>query len=1025
MSARAHGVTLLVAAPGYGKSAWIEASLPDGGVMLRADRVTVGEVSSYANHPPAALAIEDLHLLLPADQTALVAAAGSLAEKAPVYLSSRLPLESSVRAGLTSMVRERGPADLRLSDQQVAKVLVGEYSLEAAELSPLVTMATAGWPMLVHLFADQLARHPHQDPDWPPGDLTRFSAFHRDIGRDWVVHTVLAALPDRARGLLSRLAVFDLLTEEFVVEVCGDEQGPWVRDDYELFCRIGLVERHPRWALLHRQVTRLVPALAAQLREPGVLSDRPADQEQYRRAAHWYHHNDFPYSSALASTRCGDTATVHERLRQSGLRMLDHGDAEGVLGLLESSATTGAHDPDLSLLHGQALLLAGQSGAAVTTLRPLALAAGHDGWTPELSYAMALAHYTCGDLARARTALARVTDAQVPATGVGIKWRALGVTLTLQDGDHVAAAALAQHTWTVAEESADPALTGHARQAVAKVRGISSMSALLGSAASEMRLAGDVVGLAAVLCNHTHALLTSARFREAAVVGREAVAALEMIRPVGALVVALHNLAQAQARLGEYDEARRHLRRALDLSRNLVGGRVAATLVAVGDLHRALGEREQSLLAYDEAIALTRESGERQLLIPALAGGARVMLHDDRDHARVLAEEGLRLAPESLKAQPLIALALVACAEGVMGDAVDFAVQAVSAARDSRTPALLADALETLARADDHQERAREALVEALSIWSAAEARPDACRVEVLIARLDDADQPTRDRGRRAAAQLQRLGVTRIAGLPIGVDPMSKEVYIRVLGGFEVRVRGRQVAMQTWKSRQARTLVKLLAAHRGRPLSRQRVCEDLWPDDDPAKTSHRLSVLLATVRVVLDPEKAWPSDHYLGSDNRGVWLDLRRVGVDADELIRAAEHGADLLAQGREEEAGMALRVVDGLCCGDAFEDDLYEDWASTMRDEVRAASVRSLRHLATLASRQGRGNDAAAILVRLLSADPYDERVHQGLVRTLVKAGRHGEARRAFDRWTEAMAAVDVMAPDPHVLVPRSRLGA
>ncbi len=295
--------------------------------------------------------------------------------------------------------------------------------------------------------------------------------------------------------------------------------------------------------------------------------------------------------------------------------------------------------------------------------------------------------------------------------------------------------------------------------------------------------------------------------------------------------------------------------------------------------------------------------------------------------------------------------------------------------------------------------------------------------MEVLIARLDDADQPTKDRGRRAAAQLQRLGVTRIHGRPIGADPMSKDICIRVLGGFEVRVRGREVAMQTWKSRQARTLVKLLAAHRGRPVSRQRVCEELWPDDDPAKTSHRLSVLLTTVRGVLDAEKTWPSDHYLGSDNRGVWLDLRRVGIDADELIRQAEHGAELLAEGRDDEASAALRVVDGLCRGDAFEDDLYEDWAISLRDEVRGAWLRSLRHLATLASRQRRSNDAAAILVRLLSADPYDERVHLGLVRTLVKAGRHGEARRAFDRWTQAMAEVDVTAPDPQVLVPQPRL--
>ncbi len=649
---RAHGVTLLVAAPGYGKSAWIETSLPEGGMIVRANQITTGQIAALVDRPPPALAIEDLHLLSSPEQMALVRAVGELAERLPVYLSSRLPLEGKVRAGLTTMVHERGPADLRLTDRQVTEILVGEYALDDAEVGALIRMATAGWPMLVHLFADRLSRLPHHDPNWPPGDLTRFLHDHRDVGADWITHTVLNALPERALELLARLAAFDVLTEEFVVDVFGDEDSPCVRDDYALLCRIGLVERHPRWTLLRRPVTRLVPALATQLRDSSVPGGPSVHRDVRRRAARWYHRQDFPFSSALTSALCGDTALVRDRLRKSGLRMLDQGDAEGVLGLLDADADFVAQHPDLTLLQGQALLLAGRSGAAMAALRPLAREVPTDGWTAELSYAVALAYYTCGDLALARKSLARVAHEQVPATEVGLRWRALGVTLTLQDGDHAGASALADRAWTIAEESAHPALLAHARQAVAKVRGVSRMAALLGSAADEMRRAGDVVGLAAVLCNHSHALLTTARFREAALVGREAVAAVEMIRPVGALVVALHNLAQALARLGEYDEARRHLRRALRLSRNLVGGRVASTLVALGDLHRALGEREQSLLAYDEAIALARESGERQLLIPALAAMARTRLADDLDAARALAEEALRLAPASLNSAP-------------------------------------------------------------------------------------------------------------------------------------------------------------------------------------------------------------------------------------------------------------------------------------------------------------------------------------------------------------------------------------
>jgi DNA-binding SARP family transcriptional activator len=75
------------------------------------------------------------------------------------------------------------------------------------------------------------------------------------------------------------------------------------------------------------------------------------------------------------------------------------------------------------------------------------------------------------------------------------------------------------------------------------------------------------------------------------------------------------------------------------------------------------------------------------------------------------------------------------------------------------------------------------------------------------------------------------------------------------------------------------------------------------------------------------------------------------------------------------------------------------------------------VRRLATLLSRAGRGSEAVGILVRLLAVDPYDEQVHRRLVTGLVRAGRHGEARRAFDRWCLAMREIDAPLPDSRVV--------
>lgn len=201
-------------------------------------------------------------------------------------------------------------------------------------------------------------------------------------------------------------------------------------------------------------------------------------------------------------------------------------------------------------------------------------------------------------------------------------------------------------------------------------------------------------------------------------------------------------------------------------------------------------------------------------------------------------------------------------------------------------------------------------------------------------------------------------------------------------------------------------------------MTRARLCDVLWPNDDPARTGHRLSVLLATVRGVLDPAKAWPPDRFVAADQHGVRLNLAAVALDADLLLRDAAHAATLLERGEEDRAREVLAHVDALYRGEAFEDET-DEWADALREEVRAAWMRSVRRLATLQSRGGRGAEVLGILVRLLAVDPYDEQVHRRLVTTLVRAGRHGEARRAFERWHRSMAEIDAPTPDPGALLP------
>jgi DNA-binding SARP family transcriptional activator len=142
--------------------------------------------------------------------------------------------------------------------------------------------------------------------------------------------------------------------------------------------------------------------------------------------------------------------------------------------------------------------------------------------------------------------------------------------------------------------------------------------------------------------------------------------------------------------------------------------------------------------------------------------------------------------------------------------------------------------------------------------------------------------------------------------------------------------------------------------------------------------------------------------------------------VDVEDFLACVGRARRLLDAGEQDAARELLGTVDRHHHADAFEDEPYAPWSSALREETRAAHLSMVRMLARV--HEGKPDAAAGYLLRLLERDPYDEGAHRGLVRCLTRAGRHGEARRAFGRYGDAMRAIGVRPPDQTVLSGRSR---
>jgi DNA-binding SARP family transcriptional activator len=258
-------------------------------------------------------------------------------------------------------------------------------------------------------------------------------------------------------------------------------------------------------------------------------------------------------------------------------------------------------------------------------------------------------------------------------------------------------------------------------------------------------------------------------------------------------------------------------------------------------------------------------------------------------------------------------------------------------------------------------------------------------------------------------SRLQQVA-RRLVLRPPSLADEPADVTIRCLGAFRVLRCGQPVPATAWQSKKARTLLKILVARRGRATPRLYLMDTLWPDEDPEPVSRRLSVALATARAVLDPDKRHPPERFIVADKDSLRLDLANVPVDAERFLRLAAEG---LAGHREAaaRARATLQAAEEAYAGDFLEEDRYEEWAEPLREEARAAYVSVARALAEIAA-AARDHDAAVrYYLRILEKDAFDERAHLGLVATLHREGRHGEARRQYRTYAARMVELEVPA--------------
>lgn len=222
---------------------------------------------------------------------------------------------------------------------------------------------------------------------------------------------------------------------------------------------------------------------------------------------------------------------------------------------------------------------------------------------------------------------------------------------------------------------------------------------------------------------------------------------------------------------------------------------------------------------------------------------------------------------------------------------------------------------------------------------------------------------------------------------------------IYLLGPFRLSVLGKTVEESQWPRPQAKLLVKLLALDPKHQLPRQQIIDAIWPELDEEAGAANLHKIIHMARRALEPKlKAGADSRFILTQNQQVRLTAPGdLWIDAEQFasmsVRAFRSGI-----ASECEAALALYG------GDLLSEDLYSEWCTRRRDQLRALHQEILMKLGSLYGAGGDHKLAITQFEKLVAAEPSCEEAHRELMRLYVLTGRRSEALRQFRRCCDAV---------------------
>jgi len=250
-----------------------------------------------------------------------------------------------------------------------------------------------------------------------------------------------------------------------------------------------------------------------------------------------------------------------------------------------------------------------------------------------------------------------------------------------------------------------------------------------------------------------------------------------------------------------------------------------------------------------------------------------------------------------------------------------------------------------------------------------------------------------------AAAAPVRPGLRRFESTTDRPKPKSKagprnELRIEAMGEFRLTVGGRPVLLGM-NRRNVKRLLLYLAFHPS--ASRERICDELWPEAPPGNARNRLRVCLSHTRRLLRERSGYP---FLHTDRERIELcglvrcDLREY---AEELETAL---ADSNPSSKTERVGRALaRTPRGLLEG------VYDEWACRLKLKLDNQLLDLIGWLHDDYAARGRWADGLRLMEDAIGLFPGDDELYKRAIDDCLQLNKPALAAEWRERYRKLAA--------------------